>query len=78
MYDADGNVAVQIMCNPRPEFAANTMGFPTPKDVQIAYKGYYAYYGTYTIDTGAGQITHHLREGRGRAMWARILCARIR
>jgi|SRR5580698_960672 Lipocalin-like domain len=60
MYDADGNVAVQIMRNPRPEFAANTMGFPTPKDLQVAYKGYYAYYGTYTIDAAAGQITHHL------------------
>jgi Lipocalin-like domain len=60
IYDADGHVAVQIMRNPRPEFAANTMGFPTPKDLQVAYKGYYAYYGTYTIDAAAGQITHHL------------------
>jgi Lipocalin-like domain len=61
MYDAEGHVAVQIMRNPRPEFAANTMGFPTPKDVQIAYKGYYAYYGTYTVDTENKVITHHLQ-----------------
>ena len=61
MYDADGHVAVQIMRNPRPEFAANTMGFPSPKDVQIAYKGYYAYYGRYSVDTEKKIITHHLQ-----------------
>lgn len=61
MYDAEGHVAVQIMRNPRPEFAANTMGFPTPKDVQTAYKSYYAYYGTYSVDTEKGIITHHLQ-----------------
>jgi hypothetical protein len=61
MYDAEGHVAVQIMRNPRPEFAANTMGFPTPKDVQVAYKGYYAYYGTYSVDCANKVVTHHLQ-----------------
>jgi lipocalin-like protein len=61
MYDAEGHVAVQIMRNPRPEFTGNTMAFPAPKDVQIAYRGYYAYYGTYTIDAEQKIITHHLQ-----------------
>ena len=61
MYDTAGNVAVQIMRNPRPEFAGNTMGFPAPKDVQLAYRSYYAYYGTYTIDAERKIITHHLQ-----------------
>jgi Lipocalin-like domain len=61
MYDATGYVAVQIMRNPRPEFAGNTASFPAPKDVQLAYRSYYAYYGTYTIDAQKKIITHHLQ-----------------
>jgi hypothetical protein len=61
MYDAAGHIAVQIMRNPRPEFAGSTVSYPAPKDVQLAYKGYYAYYGTYTIDSEKKVITHHLQ-----------------
>jgi hypothetical protein len=61
MYDAAGNVAVQIMRNPRPEFANYVTSFPLPKDVQLAYRSYYAYYGRYTIDAAKGIITHHLQ-----------------
>src|ERR1700691_952366 len=49
IYDADGHVAVQIMRNPRPDISSGP-GFPTAKEVQIAYKGYYAYYGTYEVN----------------------------
>jgi hypothetical protein len=45
IYDADGNVAVQIMRNPRPSLAGGP-AFPPAKEVQVAYKGYYAYYGS--------------------------------
>ncbi|HEY4951332.1 MAG TPA: lipocalin-like domain-containing protein [Candidatus Acidoferrales bacterium] len=59
IYDADGHVAVQIMRNPRPDISSGP-GFPTPKEVQIAYKGYYAYYGTYDVNREKKTITHHL------------------
>jgi hypothetical protein len=59
MYDADGNVAVQIMRNPRPDLAGGP-AFPPAKEVQVAYKGYYAYYGTWEVDERKGIITHHL------------------
>ncbi|MGA7225915.1 MAG: lipocalin-like domain-containing protein [Candidatus Acidiferrales bacterium] len=59
MYDADGHVAVQIMRNPRPDMSSGP-GFPSPKEVQIAYKGYYAYYGTYEVNWEKRTITHHL------------------
>ena len=59
IYDADGHVAVQIMRNPRPDLSSGP-GFPTAKEVQIAYKGYYAYYGTYEVNEKKKTITHHL------------------
>jgi hypothetical protein len=59
IYDAAGHVAVQIMRNPRPDMSC-APGFPTAKEVQVAYKGYYAYYGTYDVDPEKRTITHHL------------------
>ena len=50
---------VQIMRNPRPDISSGP-GFPTAKEVQIAYKGYYAYYGTYEVNWEKQTITHHL------------------
>jgi hypothetical protein len=59
MYDSDGNVAVQIMRNPRPDLAGGP-AFPPAKEVQAAYKGYYAYYGTWEVNEQKGIVTHHL------------------
>jgi hypothetical protein len=59
IYDADGNVAVQIMRNPRPSLAGGP-AFPPAKEVQVAYKGYYAYYGTWEVNEQHGTIVHHL------------------
>jgi hypothetical protein len=59
IYDADGNVAVQIMRNPRPSLAGGP-AFPPAKEVQVAYKGYYAYYGTWEVNEQQGTIVHHL------------------
>src|SRR6202789_3561512 len=59
IYDADGNVAVQIMRNPRPSLAGGS-AFPPAKEVQVAYKGYYAYYGTWEVTEQQGTIVHHL------------------
>ena len=59
MYDAGGNVAVQIMRNPRPDLAGGP-AFPPATEVQAAYKGYYAYYGTWEVNEQRGIIIHHL------------------
>jgi hypothetical protein len=59
MYDGDGHVAVQIMRNPRPDLTTGP-AFPAAKEVQVAYKGYYAYYGTWEINEQRGIIIHHL------------------
>jgi hypothetical protein len=57
IYDAHGNMAVQIVPDrERPKFAPNKA---TPEQAQAAVLGYTAYFGTYSVDPKAGTVTHH-------------------
>ncbi len=61
MYDAQGNMSVQLMQSNRPAFAqADRLG-GTLEETQTAFQGYQAYYGTYTIDETQRAVTHHLQ-----------------
>ena len=53
MYDAIGNMAVQITGEPR--------GVETPVEQPEIVNGYVAYYAKYEVDSGAGTVTHHRR-----------------
>ena len=53
MYDAQGNMAVQITGNPR--------GQETPPENPDIVNGYVAYYARYEVDAQAGTVTHHRR-----------------
>jgi hypothetical protein len=58
-YDSTGHMAAQIMPDrPRPKWT----GTPTPEQALEAFRGYTAYFGTYTIDEKAATVTHH-RQG---------------
>jgi lipocalin-like protein len=58
-YDATGHMAAQIQPDrPRPRWT----GTPTPEVAFERWRGYTAYFGTYTIDDTDGTVTHH-REG---------------
>ena len=58
-YDGNGYMAAQIMPDrPRPKWT----GAPTPEQALEAFRGYTAYFGTYTIDEKATTVTHH-RQG---------------
>src|SRR5688572_5531161 len=59
MYDAHGNMAVQIQPDRvRPTYT----GAPTAEQAAERMRGYTAYFGTYTIDEKASTVTHH-RQG---------------
>jgi hypothetical protein len=59
IYDAHGYMAAQIQPDrPRPKWT----GTPTPEQIAEAFRGYTAYFGTYTIDEKAKTVTHH-RQG---------------
>jgi hypothetical protein len=60
MYDAQGNMSVQLMQHNRPAFAKSDRLSGTPEEIRAAFQGYQAYYGTYTIDEGPRTVTHHL------------------
>ena len=69
-YSRSGRMTVQFMRDPRPTFAAgrvwgpdNQKLLPTASATEIrdAYAGYYAYFGTYTVDERAQTVTHHIK-----------------
>jgi hypothetical protein len=45
----------------RPTFASDDWGSGTDAEVRAAFEGYVSYFGTYTIDTSARTVTHHVR-----------------
>jgi catechol 1,2-dioxygenase len=53
MYDALGNMAVQITGDPR--------GVETPAEQPDIVNGYVAYYARYEVDSRARTVTHHRR-----------------
>lgn len=59
IYDPTGVMSLQIMPDValRSTFAAKE---PTPAEAKMAFSGYQAYFGTYSVDTGAKTVTHHL------------------
>lgn len=59
-YDAQGRMAVQIMDPRRPRFGANDYRRGEPAEIEQAFEGYFAYFGTYSIDERAGTITHEV------------------
>ena len=79
VYDAAGNMAVQIMKAHRPLFASGDQGVGTSEEMSAALGGYVAYCGTYSVDETARVVTHSLTMslfselGRHRAAPARRL-----
>jgi len=59
MYDAAGNMAVQIMRRDRRRFSSDDLGQVTPEQVKAAFLGYAAYFGTFKVDEEERSVTHH-------------------
>jgi hypothetical protein len=57
-YDQTGRMSVQIMQPGRPNFAGIDPLKATPEEMVTAYRGYVAYYGTYTVDESRGVVIH--------------------
>lgn len=60
MYDAAGNMSVQLFRSDRHKFASGDRLRGTYEEVRSAYEGSIAYYGTYTTDQASGRVTHHV------------------
>jgi hypothetical protein len=58
VYDATGHMSVNMMRRGRPRLASDEQHLVTPEEAKAAFIGYVAYFGTYTIDEGAGLVIH--------------------
>jgi Lipocalin-like domain len=69
IYSSDGHMAVQIMRDPHPAAAGpmwssdgrDLLPGAAATDIREAYRGYYAYFGTWEVDERAHRVTHHIR-----------------
>ena len=59
-YDAHGHMAAQLMRPDRPRLCSGDTSDTAVADLRAAFDGYTAYFGTYTLDPDAGQVTHHV------------------
>ena len=50
LYDAAGNMSAQLMRTDRARFAARIPLLATDAEVRVAFDGYIAYFGTYSVD----------------------------
>ena len=57
IYDATGHMAVQIM---RPDRPKAERGKATAAEMQAAYGGYVAYFGTYSVNAKGDTVVHQV------------------
>jgi len=66
IYDPAGWMSVQIVSDPKPTVPAgnsrDSFKNAPAAEKAIAADGYYAYFGTYTVDRAASTVTHHLTD----------------
>lgn len=66
VYDASGWMSVQIVSDPAPTLPSASsreeMLQAPSAEKSAAFDGYYAYYGTWTINESKGTITHHIKQ----------------
>lgn len=60
IYTACGHMAAEIMRDPRPTFPKGYEN-ASAEEIRDAFEGYYAYFGTYHVNTAEKTVTHHLQ-----------------
>lgn len=60
MYDAAGNMTVVLMRRGRPHFASGDLVKGTAEELKVAFEGFDAYCGRYTVDGASHTVTHHV------------------
>jgi len=59
-YDSKGRVSTQLMQPGRTVFKSGDRLRGTPDEVNAAFEGFVAYFGTYTFDEKQGTVIHHI------------------
>jgi hypothetical protein len=61
IYDPSGFMALQLMEPDRPKFKSGDWLRGTPDEVQAAFEGCMAYYGTYEVNAQKTTVVHHVQ-----------------
>lgn len=59
-YQPNGLMAVQIMRDPKPEFANKSRLSATADELKAAFFGYYAYWGSYSVNEADQTVSHEV------------------
>ena len=60
IYTADGHVSAQIVRRSSSRFQSDDWRSASDAEISTAWKSYFGYFGTYTVDSGRQLITHHI------------------
>jgi hypothetical protein len=65
IYDASGRMSAQLSGAERPFFADEDWLRARPGEIVAAWPGYFAYFGTFTVDAESrpATVTHHIASG---------------
>ncbi len=61
IYDTKGNISAQLADMHRPSFASDNLRLSTPGEINVAFKGYVAYFGAYDVDESKRTVIHHVK-----------------
>ena len=61
MYEPSGYMALHLMEPDRPQFKSGDWLRGTPEEIQAAFEGCMAYYGTFDVDEPKSMIIHHVQ-----------------
>ncbi len=59
-YHDNGRMSVQVMSEDRAGFSTDDFRRAPAEEIIQAFTTYLGYYGTYSIDSEAGEVTHHI------------------
>lgn len=60
MYDGSGQMAALLMRRERTAFASDRPQETTLEECEAAFREYFSYYGSFTVQAAAGRVTHHV------------------
>jgi hypothetical protein len=60
IYSTNGQMSLQIMKASRLPFSSEDLEGGTAEEIQTAFDGYHAYFGTYSFDRRARTVTHRI------------------
>jgi hypothetical protein len=60
-YDTAGNMSAIVMKSDCPTFISGERLKGTDAEVRATFEGFIGYFGTFTVDTAKGTVTHHVR-----------------